>query len=527
LNFFATTPKGLELLLVEELKQLGATSAAEKLAGVEFSGDLRMAYKACLWSRLANRILLPLLKIPAATPDELYVGVQKISWDEHLDPAGTIYINFATSQSKINHTLFGAQKVKDAIVDQLRDKYNIRPNISRDQPDVAIHIYLYRDVATISLDLSGESLHRRGYRLDQVAAPLKENLAAAILLRAKWPEVAAKDGMLFDPMCGSGTLLIEAAFIAGKIAPGLQRQYHGFLGWKKHDNAIWQSLLTDANLQRVQNEKNIPPIVGYDRDPEAIKIAFANIDRAGLRGKIHVEKQALEAAQLTKKTSYGLLVTNPPYGERIGELSELQKLYPFLGQKLKTEFAGWRAAIFTANPDLGKTMGIRAERRYALFNGPIACQLLLFSITPEWFIDRSPAPTNERVIRKAQQYINDLQAPTDSIQMFSNRLQKNLKHINKWVKRENPQCYRIYNEDLPEYPVIIDYYDDNIIIQSFPAAKHVLNEIAYERVQQVLAVLPELLVIKPAKIYYYAYPQTADIENLFPNFNEKITHPPR
>jgi 23S rRNA (guanine2445-N2)-methyltransferase / 23S rRNA (guanine2069-N7)-methyltransferase len=235
MKFFATTPKGLELLLVEELRALGAEFVAEKLAGVEFSGELEVAYKACLWSRLANRILMPLKQIPASTPEELYAGVQTIEWDEHLNADATLLINFVSSQSNITHTLFGAQKVKDAIVDQLRQKYNTRPSVARDKPDVSINVYLHKNMATIGIDLSGESLHKRGIRVEHGIAPLKENLAAAILLRSGWKAVSAVGGTLIDPMCGSGTLLIEAAQMAANIAPGLSRDYFGFLSWKKHD----------------------------------------------------------------------------------------------------------------------------------------------------------------------------------------------------------------------------------------------------------------------------------------------------
>lgn len=397
-NFFATTPKGLELLLVDELRALGIANAAEKLAGVEFSGDLTIAYKACLWSRLANRILLKLAKVPAASPEELYAGVQTIDWNQHLDPEGTLTVNFTTNNSNITHTLFGAQKVKDAIVDQFREKFNVRPSVARDQPDVAINIYLHHDLATISIDLSGESLHKRGYRLSAGEAPLKENLAAAVLIRAGWPAIAKCGGMLLDPMCGSGTLLIEGAMIAGDIAPGILRDYFGFQYWKKHQPEIWEKLLDDAVNRADKNVLTLPEIVGYDADSNMIKIAFENIERANLRGKIHVEKRELSELVAKPNTPIGLLVVNPPYGERLGELDELQPLYTLLGDKLKENFTGWKAAVFTGNPDLGKEMGIRAKKYYPLFNGALPCKLLLFDVIPEKFIDRSRFVNNDRDI---------------------------------------------------------------------------------------------------------------------------------
>ncbi len=389
LPFFATTPKGLELLLVDELRALGITTAAEKLAGVEFTATLAQAYQACLWSRLANRIILKLTTFPAATPEALYAGVRRIDWSKHLDPNNTLAVNFVSAQSNITHTLFGAQTVKDAIVDQFREEYDARPNVERMQPDLSINLYLHRDLATVGIDLSGDSLHRRSYRLAGGEAPLKENLAAAVLIRAGWPKIAAAGGMLLDPMCGSGTLLIEGALMAANIAPGLLRDYFGFLNWKQHQPEVWEELLHDAQTRADQGILTLPTIVGYDADPNAIRIAFENIERAGLLGHIHVEKRELAELMQKPNEKPGLIAVNPPYGERLGEIEDLQPLYTLLGTKFKEQFAGWNAAVFTGNPDLGKVMGLRAKKFYSLFNGTLPCKLLLFDIIPEKFIDRS------------------------------------------------------------------------------------------------------------------------------------------
>jgi 23S rRNA (guanine2445-N2)-methyltransferase / 23S rRNA (guanine2069-N7)-methyltransferase len=405
LSLFATTPKGLELLLVDELRALGAINVAEKLAGVTFSGDLTLAYKACLWSRLANRILLEFAKIPAATPQALYQAVQTINWAEHIDIESTFAVHCVCSQSAIDHSLFAAQKVKDAIVDQFRDKLGVRPNVEREKPAVNVYVYLHRDIATISLDLSGESLHKRGYRLNTGAAPLKENLAAAILLRAGWPAIAKEGGSLLDPMCGSGTLLIEAALMAGDSAPGLGRDYFGFLGWKKHQPQIWKPLLQEAQKRSEKGLMSLPILVGYDQDAKAIKIAFDNIERAGLRGKIHVEKRELSGFAPNANFKPGLVVTNPPYGERLGEEQELQLLYTNLGDRLKQAFEGWRAAVFTGNPELGKQMGLRAKKYYAFFNGPLPCKLFLFDVQSHYFVDRSQEADNARRVRAAQRVV--------------------------------------------------------------------------------------------------------------------------
>lgn len=389
MQLFATTPKGLELLLVDELRALGVTEVAEKLAGVSFTGDLALAYKACLWSRLANRILLKLGKVPAATPEALYEGIQTIDWTEHLDADGTFVVHCVTSQSLINHSLFAAQKIKDAIVDQFREKFGVRPSVDKVQPEVSIYVYLHKDEAAIHIDLSGTSLHKRSYRIAGGSAPLKENLATALLLRAKWPTIAQEGGSLLDPLCGSGTLLIEAAMIAGDVAPGLYRDYFGFLGWKQHDAALWESLKAEAKIRQEKGQSAIPTIVGYDQDPNAIKIAFENIERAHLRGFIHVEKRELAEFVPKPLAKPGLVITNPPYGERLGERETLQPLYTCIGDRLKAGFTGWQAALFTGNPDLGKQMGLRAKRYYSLFNGALPCKLLMFDVQPRYFIDRS------------------------------------------------------------------------------------------------------------------------------------------
>jgi 23S rRNA (guanine2445-N2)-methyltransferase / 23S rRNA (guanine2069-N7)-methyltransferase len=524
LNLFATTPKGLELLLVDELRQLGATRAAEKLAGVEFTGDLAFAYKACLWSRLANRILLRLANVRAETPEALYAGVQSIAWDEHMDPDATLAVNFVSSQSQITHTLFGAQKVKDAIVDQMREKFNTRPNVEREHPDVSINVYLYRDVATISLDLSGDSLHRRNYRLGGGGvAPLKENLAAAILIRSGWPAIAKTGGMLLDPMSGSGTLLIEGAMIAGDIAPGLAREYFGFLRWKKHQPTVWKALVEDATTRREQGVLSLPPIVGYDADPYAVRIAFENIERAGLLGKIHVEKRDLSLLAVKEDIRPGLIVVNPPYGERIGEEVELHRLYALLGEKFKTVCTGWSGAVFTGNPELAKQMGIRARKYYALFNGAIPCQLLLFDINVEKFLDRSPAAQNERRIAAAQRTLES--QDKSAVEMFANRLRKNVKHLKRWAERENISCYRIYDADLPEYAFAIDRYEQFIYVQEYPAPKSIDADKALQRQQEVLAVLPDVLGVPAGQIFFHVKPRrpvvidesaVANIERFYP-----------
>ena len=380
-KFFSTTTKGTEPLLVAELTKLGATEIEETRAGASFQGTLETAYRVCLWSRIANRVLLPLKSFAAPTPEKLYGGVKSIRWSDHLNPSNTLAVDFSTSYSKITHSHFGALKVKDAIVDQLRSTQGARPSIDPVRPDVRVNVYLNNDEANVSLDLSGDSLHKRGYREEGAFAPLKENLAAAILMFAGWGEETSQTQApqaLLDPMCGSGTLPIEAALMSLRIAPGLQRQYYGFLGWKGHSPETWKRLHEEAQDQIVRDKKSLPKIVGYDQDFRAVRVALNNLERAGVRGKIHIEKKELAACDRIAES--GLIVVNPPYGERLGDTESLKPLYKLLGDTFKQKFKGWSGYIFTGNAELAKQVGLKASRRFVLFNGPIECRLLKYDL---------------------------------------------------------------------------------------------------------------------------------------------------
>ncbi|MCR4300876.1 MAG: bifunctional 23S rRNA (guanine(2069)-N(7))-methyltransferase RlmK/23S rRNA (guanine(2445)-N(2))-methyltransferase RlmL [Sulfuricaulis sp.] len=489
-QFFATCPKGIESLLADELRQFGAEIVKETRAGVAFEGPLAIGYRACLWSRLASRMLLPLTSFPAPTPEELYTGVQTIAWKEHLAAEGTLAVDFTTSQSAITHSHYGALKAKDAVIDQLRDEFGVRPSVDTAQPDIRINIYLLRDQATVSLDLSGESLHRRGYRTQTVQAPLKENLAAAILLRAHWPAIAKQGGMLVDLMCGSGTLLIEGAMIATDTAPGLAREYFGFLRWKKHDAAAWSELLDEAHQRRETGLTHLPPIHGYDHDPLAIRAARDNIKRAGL-GNLIVAQQRELSACTPETAATGLVVANPPYGERLGPGSELSALYTEIGTQFKKCFPGWRGAVFTGNPELGKVMGLRAGKLHTLYNGAIECKLLHFEITPENVVgERAPKPFEIRL--------------GSSAEMFANRLRKDLQHFGRWARRQEIFAYRLYDADLHEYNLAVDVYESDkryVHVQEYEAPDTISPDKARQRLQHALGVIPLVLEIPREQMF--------------------------
>ncbi len=375
-QFFATTPLGMETLLAQELEQMGAPSVKMVRAGAHFNGKLEIALRACLWSRIASRILLPLKTFRAENPDQLYAGVRSIHWSDHLTCNDTLAVDFSTSKSKITHSHYGALKVKDAIVDQFRTLQGSRPSVDPVRPSVRINVYLSNDEATVSLDLSGDSLHKRGYRQEGVAAPLKENLAAALLQTAGWPKDPSF--AFLDPMCGSGTLPIEAAWMAAHRAPGMTRTYFGFTGWQGHVPTLWKRLLEEARDLEIKDRKKLPRIVGYDQDFRVVRAALENVEKAGLRGLVHIEKRDVSACE--RIADQGLLLVNPPYGERLGEVEALKPLYKGLGDLLKQKFKGWEGYIFTGSPDLAKVIGLKAARRHVLFNGPIECRLLRYEL---------------------------------------------------------------------------------------------------------------------------------------------------
>jgi 23S rRNA (guanine2445-N2)-methyltransferase / 23S rRNA (guanine2069-N7)-methyltransferase len=519
LTLFASCPKGLESLLADELTALGAEKVKEHVAGVTVRGTLAVAYRLCLWSRLANRILLPLKTCRVDSAQALYDGVSAVAWDQHFSPDATFMVDFNGSNDAINNTQFGAQRSKDAVVDQMVWRHGRRPSIDLDRPHWRLSVQLRRDEAVIGIDLSGESLHRRGYRLEGGLAPLKENLAAALLLRADWPGVAARGGALLDPMCGSGTLLVEGALMAMDIAPNLARKRWGFDRWLHHDAALWESIRAEAAERREKAfARQWPEIRGYDASAAAIRAAEENIERAGLTGRVRVMRKELVhfVPPTHQDIAPGLVITNPPYGERLGEQESLKHLYAHLGARLREHFVGWEAAVFTGNPDLGKTMGLRSFKQYRLFNGPIPSQLLRFHVQPEFFVDRARAPllTNQpksiesnadRELPREQ--MHEQAAPAASAgelsngaRMFANRLQKNRKRLQPWLDRSGVSCYRLYDADMPEYAVAIDWYEGWVHVAEY-AAPHTVDQTAAEqRLRDVVAAIPVALDIDPARV---------------------------
>ena len=503
-QLFATTPKAMEDILAEELKQLGAKNVQPKMAGVSFQGDLEMAYRACLWSRTANRILLPLSSFEVDSKQDLYDAVKKINWFDHFKPDDTFAVSFSAKNSEaIKNSHFGSLVVKDAIVDQMRVKFHKRPNIELNRPTIKINVYLNTKDAQLSLDLSGESLHRRGYREANVQAPIKENLAAAMLLRSGWPEIAKNGGSLIDPMCGSGTLLLEAALIAADYAPGLLRDYYGFLGWKKHDAECWQKLLIEAEQRKITGLSQMPVISGFDQSRRTVATAIQHVENAGFQNKVHVEKRDIADAKPATSWKPGLLICNPPYGERLGDEENIAQLYYQFGEVLKARFQGWKVSLIISNPEMGFRLGIRSQKPITLFNGALECKLLRLNIEEKSFFvpkAKSQQERIEQVTQKNSSIIDD----SHSAEMFANRLKKNVKKMAKWAKQQDISCYRLYDADLPEYAVAIDLYQGDklwVNVQEYEAPKTIAPHKANQRLAGILAEIPRVLKINKSQVF--------------------------
>ena len=556
LPLFATVPRGLESLLAGELRGLGATHVKQVRAGASFSGSLETAYRACLWSRVAGRILLPLASGAAGDGDELYATARRVDWSKHLGPDDTLAVDFSGVNQRIRDTRFGAVRIKDAIVDQLREKSGgQRPSVDPHAPDVRVNAHLAGARVSISLDLSGQSLHRRGYRADkvQVEAPLKENLAAGLLLYAAWPQVAAAGGSLLDPLCGSGTLPIEAALMAADVAPGLLRAEaetkpgaapaFGFLRWRGHDEALWRALLTEARERRRDGLKRLAAsrpgvsIRGTDHDARAVKVSRDFAKRAGLHGLVSFDQAALE--QAAAPAAHGLVAANAPYGERL-DPGEAEAVYRQLGEKLRTTFAGWSAVVLGGDRRQLGAVGLVAKRDTELRNGPLECVLAYYEPGAE--PAGAAAPRNARAaVRSSARNTPDVAAagadeaaepaaeaehpaatggpaaakPADSpdgkrvaatgmlgggAEYLANRLRKNQRRLAKRLQREGITCYRIYDADLPEYNLVVDVYGDWVHVQEYAAPPEIDPGKAKRRLDDAVTVVSSVLSVPEQRV---------------------------
>lgn len=473
--YFASTARGLEELLKNELATLGAEDLSITQGGVHFRAQPRTMYTCLMWSRLASRILLPLNEFNVYSDMDLYLAVQSVDWPSVFSADKTFAVHFNGTNDEIRNSQYGALKVKDAIVDSFTRKTGTRPDVAKQQPDIRINVYLNKEKASLAIDLSGDSLHIRGYRELAGQAPLKENLAAAIILRSGWQ----KETPMVDPMCGSGTLLIEAAMIASDCAPGLNRHHWGFEAWGGHDKVVWESVRAEARERANAGLVSATArFFGSDTDKRVLDMARANARRAGVDKLITFQqKDATKLENPLPEGPKGTIISNPPYGERLESEPALIALHSVFGRVVKTRFPGWRLSLFSASPELLSSLQLRAEREFKAKNGPLDC------VQKNYQLSDTPPATAQ-----------DIGAD------FANRLRKNEKKLAKWAKQEGVECYRLYDADLPEYNVAVDRYADYVVVQEYAPPKTVDPNKARQRLFDVISATLAVLELPAHKL---------------------------
>ncbi len=498
-RFFASCSRGLEELLLAELHAAGIRDVRAGAGGVQFQGTLEDGYRACLWSRVASRVLVVVAEVDARDADTLYQGVVDLPWEQHFAPGATMAVDFIGTSDELRNSLYSARRVKDGVVDRLRAVTGSRPDVDVRAPDIRIAARLHRGRVGLSIDLGGEAQHRRGYRSGTGAAPLKENLAAALLLRAGWPEIAAARGALYDPLCGSGTLLIEGTLMAAGAAPGEARDI-ARQKWAGHDAPLWARMCNAAAAARVTGMAQLGPIAGADADSRVLQHAQSGARAAGAEGRIEFVHAALaqQKRPAVMQGSGGLLICNPPYGERLGEVEKLRGLYAELGRLVREEFAGWRVAILTTEGPLPECTGLEFARRYRFKNGPIDCRLLIHE--PQASVRKTRATETPESKPEPELELEPPRELGEGALMFANRVQKNLRRLKSWLAAEKPACYRIYDADIPEYALAVDRYGDRVHVAEYAAPASIDPAIARARLDDVRAALAEVLRIPLAHI---------------------------
>ncbi|MGO3344779.1 MAG: bifunctional 23S rRNA (guanine(2069)-N(7))-methyltransferase RlmK/23S rRNA (guanine(2445)-N(2))-methyltransferase RlmL [Marinomonas sp.] len=479
-----TCPLGLENVLEQELHAEGLLKTRLGEGQVKLTTNLEGMYTACLWSRVATRVMYPVASFKMESADDLYDGVKAIDWSEHLTATNTIAIDCHGTNDHIRNTQFGAVRTKDAIADYFVALSGERPSVEKEQPDVRIAVRIKRDVVTISIDLAGESMHRRGYRQHGGMAPLKENLAAGLLMRAGWGRDCGLT-QLIDPMCGSGTFLVEAAMMSLDMAPGLGRHYWGFKGWKQHDHRMWQQLMDLAKNRKKDPETLGIRFQGTDIEQKAIAASRECIKRAGLTDLIDVTMTPFQEYEFEIDSEKpGLVISNPPYGERLGDEMTLIALYRELGEWVVTHIRGWLFMMLTSNEQLARQIPVRPEKSTRVINGGLECRAYRFPVLG--------GSIKEDVVAQS--------VMSPGAKMFANRLQKNMKKFKKWADKNGIECYRVYDADMPEYAVAIDIYQDWAHVQEYQAPKSIDPEKAKQRLFDAVSAIPSALNIAESKV---------------------------
>ena len=487
MNIFVSCAIGLEPVLADEIGQITDCEIKPTKAGIWVDGELEIAYRIALWSRVASRVLLPLFEAEANV-ESLYHTALEQDWSHHMRPGATLAIDFSGKNKHIRHTRFGALKIKDAIADWHSARDLKSPQLEKEDPEIRLSARISRGQVSVALDFSGSGMHRRGYRTRQGEAPLRENLAAALLYRAGWPDMAAESKPLFDPMCGSGTFVIEAAMMALDIAPGLRREHWGFDRWPGHDGVLWHSLLREATQRWKDGREAFKgKLFGSDANAYMMKMARDNASRAGVQDVVEFQTgDATEAFAPVEPP--GLLISNPPYGERMGDEAEVALLYEKIGENLLANFCGWKAAVLAANAEFGRCMGIHSYKQYRVDNGNLACLLLLFEVSPENKLRRKPEVE-----------------PSEGALMVANRIKKNMARMNSWLSREEVCAFRAYDADLPEYAAAVDLYQTEsgryAVVQEYAPPKTVDPAKARHRLNELVTAVSLSLSVGSDKIH--------------------------
>lgn len=482
---FAPCPKGLEYLLRDELIEIGAKDAREVLAGVSFSGDMALAMRACLHSRLASRILLVLCRFAAEDATAVYEAAKELDWPNWLGPNRSFVVDISGSAPGIAHTGFAALRVKDAIIDSHRTREVERPNVDAENPDVRLRLYLHPKEAAIMWDFSGAPLHERGWRTAQGEAPIKENLAAALLIRGKWPERAARGEAFVDPMCGAGTILMEAVAMAADVAPGLKRAQNKEFGYYAHpsfDPQAEAALVEEARSRADTGLKALglePRFFGFDADPQMLAIAKRNLQVAAFAGFVRLAQGDAAGLKRPIDLNAGLVLSNPPYGERMGDARQLHSFYRAYGAMLAREFSGFGALLISSDRELLSAVNLPITKRYALKNGALDCTLAIYDTT---------RPPREDAPERGGAAQTPKQAPlSDGAQMVANRIQKNQRRLKSYLSDQKLECYRIYDADLPEYSAAVDVYGSRLHIQEYLAPIEIPEATAAARLRELVA----------------------------------------
>jgi 23S rRNA (guanine2445-N2)-methyltransferase / 23S rRNA (guanine2069-N7)-methyltransferase len=481
---FAPCPLGVEELLVAEIAAHGGVDVAHGPALVTARGDLAMAYRLSLWSRLASRLLLRLGEWPAAETRSLYDAMFAFPFEEHLDTSHTFAFDVTlTGGAKSQNSQYLARLAKDGLADRFRERSGGRPVVDTERPALRFHLHWDGARVSLSLDLGG-ALHRRGYRLAAGEAPMKENLAAAVVLLTGFAENRLPRVVL-DPCCGSGAILIEAAMIAGDIAPGLSRSSYGFLAWKKHRADIWQEVVDEASRRETAGEqKEWPLFFGFDADEQAVAAARKNIERAGLSERIVIERRELAHLQNPCPAEKdGLLLSNLPYGERLGEETIISHLYRAFGRIAQSRFPGWRLAALIAKAELTDSFSIPWRRKWPLHNGAIPCRLLT------GIAEDLPSPFRWRL------------EPWDDDNQFARRLRKNLTKMLAWAEKQGVFCFRVYDRDLPDYNFSIDLYEKWVLINEYAPPAHIDAQEAEERFSLAKRIVRKILSLHSDRLF--------------------------